>query len=212
VTSSTATRERILDAAMHLFGENGFKGTSVAAIEQAAGLTPGAGGLYHHFRSKDAVLTAGLERHLARLGALRDIRRLFTGVGDLRIELTITARYLLAELEAESELLHVLLTEARRRPELVQAAITTLVSSACTEFADWLGQEWAVPAEQAHSVAVIALGALLSHRLLRSLVPAGTEAGAGAAPGTEAGIVDDETFVSIWVDIFHRALQPPNLP
>jgi len=183
---------------MHLFGEHGFRGTSVAAIEQAAGLTPGAGGLYHHFRSKDAVLTAGLERHLARLGALRDIRRLFTGVGDLGIGLTLTARYLLAELDAESELLHVLLTEARRSPELVQVAITTLVDSACTEFATWLTEEWAVPPERARSVSMIALGSLLAHRLMRTVVPAGIGV---------AGIADDETFVAIWVDTFHRALR-----
>jgi AcrR family transcriptional regulator len=200
VIASTATRDRILDAAMHLFGENGFSGTSVAAIERAAGLTPGAGGLYHHFRSKDAVLTAGLERHLARLGALRDIRRLFTGVGDLGLQLTLVARYLLSELDAESELLHVLFTEARRRPELVQTAVTTLVDSACAEFAAWLAQEWAVPPERGHSVSVIALGALLSHRLLRTIVPVGD--------GTGAGITDDETFVTMWVDTFHRALTP----
>jgi AcrR family transcriptional regulator len=200
VTGSTATRERILDAAMHLFGEHGFRGTSVAAIEQAAGLTPGAGGLYHHFRSKDCVLTAGLERHLGRLGALRDIRQLFTGVGDLGVELRLTSRYLLSELDAESELLHVLFTEARRRPELVQEAIATLVDSACAEFAAWLAEEWAVPAERARSVSVIALGALLSHRLLRTVVPVG--AGAGVA------IADDETFVTMWVDTFHRALRP----
>ena len=93
---------------MHLFGERGFRGTSVAQIERAAGLTPGAGGLYHHFRSKEAVLDEGLTRHLSRLGALRDIRRLFAGIGDLRVELTVTARYVLKELDDECELLWIL--------------------------------------------------------------------------------------------------------
>jgi AcrR family transcriptional regulator len=195
-STATATRERILDAAMHLFGEHGYRGTSVAAIERAAGLTPGAGGLYHHFPSKDAVLTAGLERHLGRLGALRDIRRLFTGVGDLGIELRLTARYVLTELDAESELLQVLFAEARRRPELVGTAITTLVDSTYAEFAAWLTDEWAVPAERARSVAAIALGSLLSHRLLKTLLPVGAQS------------IDDETFVAMWVDTFHRALQP----
>jgi AcrR family transcriptional regulator len=181
---------------MHLFGEHGFRGTSVAAIERAAGLTPGAGGLYHHFPSKDALLTAGLERQVARLGALRDIRRLFTGVGDLGIELTLTARYVLSELDAESELLYVLFTEARRRPELVQDALTTLVDSTCAELAAWLTQDWAIPADRARSVSAIALGSLLSHRLLKSLLP------------TSAGAIEDETFVAMWVDTFSRALQP----
>lgn len=46
---------------MRLFGEQGYAATSVAQIEAAAGLSPGAGGLYAHFRSKDALLRAGLE-------------------------------------------------------------------------------------------------------------------------------------------------------
>jgi AcrR family transcriptional regulator len=172
VTASTATRERLLDAAMHLFGEHGFRGTSVAAIERAAGLTPGAGGLYHHFPSKDAVLAAGLERQLGRLNALRDIRRLFTGVGDLGIELTLTARYVLTALDAERELLHVLFTEARRRPDLVQDVLTTLIESTQAELASWLTEDWAVPAERARNVSAVGV------------------------------------FVAMWVDTFHRALQP----
>jgi AcrR family transcriptional regulator len=181
---------------MHLFGEHGFRGTSVAAIERAAGLTPGAGGLYHHFRSKDAVLIAGLERHLGKLDVLRDIRRLFTGVGDLGIELLLTARYVLSELEAEGELLQVLVSEARRRPELVKDAVTTLVDSTYEEFVAWLTEDWAIPTDRARSVSAIALGSLLSHHLWKTLLPA------------DARSMDDEQFVTMWVDTFHRALQP----
>jgi len=43
---------------MRLFSEQGFRGASVAQIEAAAGLTPGAGGLYHHFGSKEDVLAS----------------------------------------------------------------------------------------------------------------------------------------------------------
>jgi AcrR family transcriptional regulator len=81
MTVSTPTKERIVDAAMQLFSQHGYRGTSVAQIEAAAGLTPGSGGLYHHFRAKEEVLTAGIERHLARLRALRDIRHLLADLG-----------------------------------------------------------------------------------------------------------------------------------
>ena len=177
---------------MHLFGEHGFRGTSVAAIERAAGLTPGAGGLYHHFPSKDALLAAGLDRHLSRLGALRDIRRLFTGIVDLRIQLALTARLVLNELDAESELLQILLTEARSRPDLVQGAAVTLVDSTYAEFANWLVEDWSLPAGQAPAMAAIALGSLFSHRLLKTLSPGGG--------------IDDQIFIDAWVDTFHRAL------
>lgn len=194
MSASTATRERILDAAMQLFGDHGYRGTSVAAIERAAGLTPGAGGLYHHFPSKDAVLQAALARHLSRLGALHDIRRLFSGLGDLRVELTLTARYVLRELDAESELLQILLTEGRSRPELVQEAAAALLDATVAEFIAWLVEDWAMPPERARGTAVIALGALFSHRQLGAL--------------RAAGGLDDEEFVTAWADIFHRALQP----
>ena len=94
---SSTTRERIIDEAMLLFSQHGYAATSVAKIEAAVGLTPGAGGIYHHFPSKEAVLSAGIERHLARLGALREIRQILGPLGDLKAELTLTARYVLAE-------------------------------------------------------------------------------------------------------------------
>jgi AcrR family transcriptional regulator len=178
---------------MRLFSSQGFSGTSVAQIERAAGLTPGAGGLYHHFRSKDDVLAGGVSRHLARLGALRDIRRLFTGVADLRTELTVTARYVLAELASESVLLQVLATEARARPELVDAAVTALVETTYAEFAVWLEESWAVPPERARALTAVALGALVAHRLLGGLFPG------------RLGI-DDDAFVTTWTETFTLAL------
>jgi AcrR family transcriptional regulator len=99
---SSTTRERIIDQAMRLFSENGYSGTSITKIEAAAGLTPGAGGIYHHFKSKEALLAAGIERQLARLDALRDIRRVLGPLGDVKAELTLSARYILAELDSAS--------------------------------------------------------------------------------------------------------------
>ena len=84
---SNTTRERIIDEAMRLFSERGYAATSVAKIETGAGLTAGAGGLYHHFKSKEAVLAAGIERRLSRLDALREIRQALGPLGDLKAEL-----------------------------------------------------------------------------------------------------------------------------
>lgn len=177
---------------MRLFSEHGFRGTSVAAIERAAGLTPGAGGLYHHFRTKEAVLSEALERHLGRLGALRDIRRLFAGVQDLEVELTLLARYVLAELEAESELVQVLTIEGRNRPDLVGQTVQRLVGSSVEEFTAWLVQDWGVPLEQARPVAAIALSSLFSHRLV--------------CPS----LLTTDEFVAGWVSTFGRALAQPS--
>lgn len=195
---SSTTRDRIIDEAMRLFSQHGYKGTSIARIEAAAGLTPGAGGLYHHFKSKESVLAAGIERQLARLDALRDIRRVLTPLGDLRAELTLTARYILAELDNESELLRILASEARNRPQLLTAAIDRLVSSTFEGFASWIGERAKQPIsdERAAAVAALGLGSLLSSRLLRDVLGIPTQ-------------VDDETLVDTWVGLMIAALADP---
>jgi AcrR family transcriptional regulator len=192
---TTLTRDRILDEAMHLFSEQGFKATTIVQIETAAGLTPGAGGIYHHFANKEALLAAGVDRHLQRLDALRDIRHLFSDLGDIRIELTITARYILAELDRETELLRILFTEARHRPELLTDATERLVGASLDGFASWLSARsgTAIEPERARALASLSLGGLISTRLLR---------GGLALTGT----VDDELLVQTWVDLLAPAL------
>ena len=48
------TKERILDIALKLFSEKGYKPTSVRAIAKEVGITQS--GLYNHFKGKDAIL------------------------------------------------------------------------------------------------------------------------------------------------------------
>jgi AcrR family transcriptional regulator len=59
-----ATKDRIMETALRLFGEQGFARTSVAQIEAEAGLSGGAGGLYRHFRSKNDLLVAAVKSRL----------------------------------------------------------------------------------------------------------------------------------------------------
>lgn len=189
------TRDRIVDEAMRLFSQHGYASTSVAKIEAAAGLTAGAGGLYHHFKSKEAVLAAGIERHLARLDALRDIRRLLTPLGDLKAELTLIARYILAELDSEAQLLRILVSEARSRPELLTAAVDQLVNSSLEGFAGWIAER-SGPFRAGVSpttLATLGLGSLLSNRLLRDVI---------GVPST----IDDEELVGAWVQLMLGAL------
>jgi AcrR family transcriptional regulator len=203
---SSTTRDRIVEEAMRLFSQDGYSATSIAKIEAAAGLTPGAGGLYHHFQSKEAVLAAGIERQLSRLEALRDIRRVLTPLGDLRAELTLTARYILTELDSESELLRILTSEARSRPQLLRTAVDQLVSSTFTGFAAWISErsERPIPEEEAAALAALGLGSLLSSRLLSDIL------------GIPAR-VDDQILVKTWVAMMTMALtdhrhDDPRLP
>jgi AcrR family transcriptional regulator len=47
-------RARVLDAAVELFGQQGYDGTSVSQVITRAGVAKG--GFYHHFASKEALL------------------------------------------------------------------------------------------------------------------------------------------------------------
>ncbi len=144
------------------------------------------------------MLAAGIERQLSRLGALREIRDVLGSLGDLKAELTLTARYVLAELDSESELLRILASDARNRPQLLTAAVEELVSSTFTGFATWIGEraERAIPAEEATAIAVFGLGSLLSSRLLRDVLGIPAE-------------VDDKTLVDTWVQMMTTALADP---
>jgi AcrR family transcriptional regulator len=76
------TRQDILDAALDLFAENGFFGTSMREIAKRVGVRESA--LYHHFASKEAILQ-GLIQQLgpgqARNLAEMDVEALLDSVG-----------------------------------------------------------------------------------------------------------------------------------
>ena len=182
--ASTPTRERLLDEAMRLFGERGYDATSVAEIERSAGLTPGAGGLFHHFRTKEAVLVAGIERQLARLEAVRQIRGAVPPLGDLRAELTLVARYVFVELEEEQELLRVLVSESRQRPHLLAGAVEQVVRGSFEEFAALLAGSGGT-----EIAAALALGSLVAFASAELLL--------GQAPID----ADREAVIATWVEM-----------
>ncbi|MGA7174082.1 MAG: TetR/AcrR family transcriptional regulator [Candidatus Dormiibacterota bacterium] len=55
-----STRERILEAALDLFIEQGFDKTSLREVAERVGLTKAA--LYYHFRSKEELLSSLVDR------------------------------------------------------------------------------------------------------------------------------------------------------
>jgi AcrR family transcriptional regulator len=90
------TRERIMDAAMRLFGERGVAGTPVTSIEAAAGLSAGSGSFYRHFKDKSELLTALIEREMTRVKK-DPSAQLRTGPGGPPAE--ALARQLLADMD-----------------------------------------------------------------------------------------------------------------
>ncbi len=62
------TRADIVECARQLFYEHGYDGTSFSAIVEASGLV--RGNIYHYFKTKDDILQAVIELHLADYRAL----------------------------------------------------------------------------------------------------------------------------------------------
>src|SRR5215212_7121771 len=58
------TREKLFEAAARVFEEQGIGGASIETVAAAAGFTRGA--FYSNFKSKDELIIAMLEEHLAQ--------------------------------------------------------------------------------------------------------------------------------------------------
>lgn len=181
------TKERLITEAMRLFGEQGYQATSVAQIEAAAGLAPGSGALYHHFKSKEALLEAGIDRQLDRRHAMRDIRALFAGLGDLRSELTMLGRYVLTVLDEESQLLQLASRVPSGRSKRLDDAYAALFAGLYAEVADWVtGWVPAISKQDAAAIGRIGVNALLGKRATSALLV-----------GPDADIAD-EAYVAAW--------------
>ena len=63
--SREQTRKRLLGAAARLFARNGFQGTSVDDVAEAAGYSKGA--LYYNFASKDELFEALVEESIEQM-------------------------------------------------------------------------------------------------------------------------------------------------
>jgi AcrR family transcriptional regulator len=185
--ASTPTRDRLVTEAMRLFGEQGYQATSITQIEAAAGLAPGSGALYHHFKSKEALLDAGIDRQLDRRRAMHDIRALFAGLGDLRIELTMLGRYVLTVLDEETQLLQIAARTPPDQSSRLNSAYAALVNGLYAEVAGWI-KGWIpkISDWNAKAIAAIAVDALLGKRATSTVfrIPAAD--------------IDDEQYIAEW--------------
>jgi AcrR family transcriptional regulator len=164
------TRDRLVTEAMRLFSVKGYEATSVSQIEAAAGLAAGSGALYHHFKSKEALLSAGIDRQLDRRRAMHDIRALFAGLGDLRAELTALGRYLLTVVDEEIELLQIAARTPAGRSAHLDRACAALVDGINAELAEWI-TAWApaLPQQECEVLAALGINSILGTRIETSL-------------------------------------------
>jgi AcrR family transcriptional regulator len=187
MSSEPNTRERIVLEAMRLFAAQGYRGTTVGEIEEAAGLAPRSGGLYKHFASKEEVLQAGIQRHVSEIELIRPAMEMLP-LGDLRAELTLIGRWGLQELASEMPLVKIVQKEGDRFPALAAEIDDRIITRAQMQGVGFVSRLVgdALDEGKVAALAAVARLALVGYRI--------EEAMFGPRP------VSDEEFLEAWVD------------
>ncbi len=186
-----STRERIVSEALRLFAERGYAATSVAEIEAASGLSPGAGGLYRHFRSKEEVLAAAVREHITRTSL--QISSTFQRAGDVRDRplhdrLRMAATIGMGKMREESDLIRVLFRDLDKFPNLIAEMREGIVNPLYDMISTWLAAqpEMAAVEEDWDAVALALGGSIVNYWL------------ASDALHEPPQRVDEERFIEGW--------------
>jgi AcrR family transcriptional regulator len=184
------TRERILDAALELFGSRGYAGTSVGDIESAAGLSPRSGALYKHFASKRDLLFETVRR---RGRQVREVNEVVDAemLGDARAELHVMGRMLMREIANDVPALRIVMRESDNFPELRDEFYDRIVRSGHGQAVEWLRLVAARAGTDAdeldlEAVAVLLFAPIIEYRIIETIL---------SRPPMD---VDEARFVATW--------------
>ncbi len=185
IRQEQAARRRtlLLDAALQLFSERGYRDTSVRDLTRAAGVTEAV--LYHYFGGKNDILIAVLSEHalFARAGQIIEA----AGEAPVPEVLQTLGGEFLRLLLARRQLVLTLLSEAPTNPDLANV-LSHFLSGVVDDIAAFLGRRQ-VRGEIADTINPLAVarafqGALLTRFLFAAM--AQVEGG---------GSTDDNPFV-----------------
>jgi AcrR family transcriptional regulator len=198
-------RDRVLDVALELFARKGIVATTISEIEAAAGLTRWDQ-RHDSFPDKVALLEAAVQRHVDELARMQVLLARVHFGEDTRAELTVLARFVLAEHDRQDVLLRIMLQEGAQYPELAGLIRTKIVEPGYRQAAEWIRariEAGGFPDYDADAVAVVALGSLLAY------------AAQGKTFGGAPLGVETDRFVATWVEAWLRVAQtaePERIP
>src|SRR4051794_18865337 len=198
---SMSTRERIVAEALRLFAERGYAATSVAEIEAASGLSPGAGGLYRHFRSKEEVLAAAVREHIARTAAQIAASQRAAAIEEqpLTGRLKLAAAAGLVKMREEADLIRVLFRDLDKFPHLITEVREGIVNPLYDTIAKWLSDqpETARMEEDWDAISLVLGGAIVNYWLAADALR--------EAPKR----VDEERFIDGWTRLAMALIGEP---
>lgn len=188
-----STRDKLLDAGVRLIAERGYRAVTVGDIEAEAGFARRGGTLYKHFASKAELLDVAMRRHVESVGQFDDLLALLP-LPDLRSELSLLGRWMLARLDREEAISRIIEKESNRFPHLIDQMRDGL-SDAGYRLASMYLHERAVHEHwDSDALAVVLLGSLINLR--RSTWTFGKP---------PIGI-DDQRLIATWVELCTAAL------
>jgi len=123
VSSVDSTRERLLDAAAQTFARDGLRGATTREIARKAGVNEVT--LFRHFKSKEQLLRAVLQRGLASEVALMDEHSSWKE--NLRESMEKYARHYYYHVEKKEGIARAFLAEAQTLPKSMQAMIADVI-------------------------------------------------------------------------------------
>jgi AcrR family transcriptional regulator len=196
VTPARSTRDRIVDAAWSAFQARGFDGTTVTEIEAGAGLSPGSGGFYRHFSSKEEVLRAAVDREVERADAARELPSTELPT-DARTALVLDLRRRLENMHRLQPLMVVLGRDGRHlgsaKRHVQQLLVDRNVDLRSEVLSGWMDRG-AIPKRDPRALSTLITAALTGYHHAREYF--------GASPG---GTSEDQ-FIELLADL---VLAPP---
>jgi AcrR family transcriptional regulator len=184
-----STRERLLNAAIELFARQGYAATSVAEIQEAAGLSPGSGALYKHFQSKSALLIDATQRQVRRMVAAREEHDR-TRPDDIREALREGATRIWDVMETNADLLRVMFREPDAIEDFADELWTAVTFTAYERMGEALSGAKAAGSshvEDPEATSAVLLSALAYLPIVRILT--------GRTPGN----IDADRFRDTWL-------------
>jgi AcrR family transcriptional regulator len=142
-------RSELIDAALRLFAEQGFRATTIADIATATGTAHGL--VYHYFSSKDELLEAILQRHtfLPRLRALLAVSP-DRPASEVLTEIAIGLSAMLGD---RPEILRLVVAEAPTNP-IVAGALAHVTDEGLSLLTEYLRARMAAGELRAHDPSV----------------------------------------------------------
>jgi AcrR family transcriptional regulator len=196
-TDAVPTRERLLTGAAALFGALGYRRTTVGKIEEAAGLSARSGAFYRHFASKEAVLSAVVDRWVADVRGAPEAVAALLPLEHLDDELRVIARGSMQVLDRQRPLFLALARDPEAMPVLIQRVHRDLVSVGYEQMARAFRSQLrrrGAPVDDAGAMAAVALSSLAHYHHDLALY------------GEPPGGVSRDAFVEAWVETWTAAL------